>query len=84
MNNEFFLSSDRQPDKGPDEFFSTLLQLSEEGLPFELTVLGKEYRDLPPIMMEAKERLAAHIVHWGYLMGDEYANALAASDVVSL
>lgn len=53
-------------DKGPDEFFGTLIELKEEGLPFRLAVLGQSYSKAPPIFDTAKEKLEDRIVQWGY------------------
>jgi glycosyltransferase involved in cell wall biosynthesis len=69
-------------DKNPDDFFSVLLELHEEGHPFELTVLGRTYRDEPAIVQTARQRLAPHIATFEFLTGDSYAQALSASDVV--
>ncbi len=69
-------------DKNPDDFFEVLCNLATEGLPFEVSVLGKAYRDLPTSMATAKERLADRIAHWEFLEGSQYAEALAAADVI--
>lgn len=69
-------------DKNPDDFFEVLIGLADEGLAFEVAAVGKIYRDLPPSMHEAKQRLGDRIVQWGFLEGDDYAQALAESDVV--
>jgi glycosyltransferase involved in cell wall biosynthesis len=69
-------------DKNPDDFFDVLLALAAEGLPFEVAAVGRAYRDLPPSMAVARERLGDRVVAWGFLEGDGYADALAAGDVV--
>ncbi len=69
-------------DKNPDDFFEVVTDLKNEGLDFELAVVGKAYRDLPPSMEQAKTALAGRIVEFGFLSGDDYPSALAASDVV--
>jgi glycosyltransferase involved in cell wall biosynthesis len=69
-------------DKNPDDFFAVLEDLAAEELPFEVAVLGKAYRDLPKSMFRARETLGARVVHWGFLEGASYAEALASSDVV--
>ena len=64
-------------DKGPDEFFETLFQLSDEGVDFRLIVLGEAYQKSPPIFAEAKEKLADKILHFGYAETfEEYAKWL--------
>jgi glycosyltransferase involved in cell wall biosynthesis len=69
-------------DKNPDDFFEVLLELAEENLPFEVSVLGRAYRDTPESMTRAREKLAGRIVCWGFEQGKAYADALAAADVV--
>ncbi len=44
-------------DKDPEEFFAALFRLQEEGLPFEVAILGESYRQFPPIFAEAQQRL---------------------------
>jgi len=53
-------------DKNPEEFFAALFRLQEEGLNFEVAILGESYRSSPPIFGEARQRLGARIVHFGY------------------
>ncbi len=69
-------------DKNPDDFFQVLFDLADERLEFEISVLGRSYRDTPPIMEEARGRLKDCIVQWDFLTGADYADALAAADVV--
>ena len=69
-------------DKNPDDFYEVVKTLDDEGLPFELSVIGLSYRDLPQSLQEMRERLSHRIVDWGFLKGDAYPNALAASDLV--
>ncbi len=53
-------------DKNPNDFFETLFRLADEGLAFQLVVLGESYRKMPPIFKEAKTRLQKQILHFGY------------------
>ncbi len=69
-------------DKNPDDFFEVLVGLAEQELPFEVSVLGRSYRDIPPSMLRAKEQLKDRVVAWGFYEGDAYAAELAACDVV--
>jgi len=69
-------------DKNPEDFFEVVLALADEGLPFEVAAVGRSYRDVPPVMASARERLGDRVVAWGFLEGDDYCRALAASDVV--
>ena len=68
-------------DKNPDAFFQVLYDLNDSGVEFDLAVLGESYRTAPPIFSEAKERLAAHIVHWGFAESKkEYVSWLWRAD----
>lgn len=70
-------------DKGPEIFFKTLFQLKEEGLEFELAVLGQHYGKIPAIFKEAKSILKDRIVHWGYVKDFQtYAKWLWEADIV--
>jgi len=66
-------------DKGPEEFFQTLITLQEEGLDFRLVVLGESYGKRPPIFAHAQEILSDRILHWGY-SPDAYRDWLARAD----
>ncbi|UCE04949.1 MAG: DUF3524 domain-containing protein, partial [bacterium] len=52
-------------DKNPAVFFNILFKLKEEGLSFELTVLGKSYSEVPPIFDRAKDVLNKNIIQFG-------------------
>lgn len=70
-------------DKNPDEFFNALFALQEQGVDFELAVLGESYRKQPPIFAEAKRKLKKRIVHWGYAQNfAEYASWLWRADIL--
>ncbi len=69
-------------DKNPADFFEVLIELADEGLDFELSAIGKSYRDVPPEMLAAREKLGDRVRAWGFLEGDTYPAALAAADVV--
>ncbi|CAB4018080.1 Hypothetical predicted protein, partial [Paramuricea clavata] len=69
-------------DKDPELFFNTMFQLSDLGVTFRLSVLGQVFKDVPEIFSVAKDRLARHIVHWGYQESQkEYLNVLKHADV---
>ncbi len=53
-------------DKNPEEFFQILYRLADQGAQFHLVVLGESYRTSPKIFAEARERLAQHVIHWGF------------------
>ncbi|WP_404378005.1 DUF3524 domain-containing protein [Vreelandella aquamarina] len=69
-------------DKNPDDFFSVLFRLSEQRVPFELAVVGQQFRDVPPVFAEAQTRLAAHLICWGPQPEAEYHALLNGGGVV--
>jgi glycosyltransferase involved in cell wall biosynthesis len=70
-------------DKNPDEFFQLLFALQEQGVDFELAVLGESYHKQPEIFNQAQERLKKQIVHWGYAESfAEYAQWLWRADIL--
>lgn len=54
-------------DKGPNLFFSTLMELNKKGIEFDLIVLGKSHRKTPKVFEEVAYRLKERIIHWGYV-----------------
>lgn len=70
-------------DKNPEEFFQALYQLQDEGIAFEVAVLGESYRTCPPIFTEAQQRLGERIVHFGYAKDfSDYAYWLWRADIL--
>lgn len=69
-------------DKNPEAFFEALFQVKDLGYDFGLIVLGEQYQRNMPVFSQAKEKLAAHIIHWGYAKHkEEYARLLCQSDI---
>lgn len=69
-------------DKNPEDFFAALRILAKKGVSFRLSVLGQQFRDVPPVFAQARDEFADRIMQWGYLESrDAYFNALAAADV---
>jgi glycosyltransferase involved in cell wall biosynthesis len=54
-------------DKAPEAFFEALYQLADEGLDFRVAVLGESFGRAPAVFKQARERLGARVVQWGYL-----------------
>jgi glycosyltransferase involved in cell wall biosynthesis len=70
-------------DKGPQLFFETLFALADEGVDFQLTVLGRSYNKTPPIFAEAQRRLHDRILHWGFAESAlDYQRHLAHADIL--
>lgn len=70
-------------DKNPEAFFQALFQLRDEGLNFEVAVLGENYPKSPSIFKEAKQKLKERIVHFGYAETfEDYAQWLWKGDIL--
>ena len=69
-------------DKNPQDFFNALFSLSEQGVPFELAVMGQQFRQSPTIFDEAKERLKPHIIAWGPQPENDYHALLSEGGIV--
>jgi glycosyltransferase involved in cell wall biosynthesis len=75
-------------DKDPETFFRAIYALTGEaggtgGLDFGLILLGESFRNWPAEFLEARQRLADHIVHFGYAEDEAtYARLLWQADLV--
>jgi glycosyltransferase involved in cell wall biosynthesis len=70
-------------DKRPEDFFKALFVLQDEGLDFEVAVLGESFDVEPPIFAEAAERLGDRIVQMGFARDfSAYAKWLWRADIV--
>jgi glycosyltransferase involved in cell wall biosynthesis len=70
-------------DKNAEEFFDALYDIAEKGVDFKLVVLGESYGKRPPIFDQANQRLAEHILHFGYTSSfEEYAKWLWMADLL--
>ena len=70
-------------DKCPEDFFAALKLLMERNIDFRLSVLGEQFRTVPPVFEQAKTRLHSRIDHWGYQESRaDYVRCLQEADVV--
>lgn len=72
-------------DKDPATFFEAIYALAGEGLDFGLILLGESFRNQPSEFLEARERLGARIVHFGYAEdgpAGQYGRLLRQADIV--
>lgn len=70
-------------DKNPEDFFEALFVLADEGLEFEVAVLGESFSKYPPVFDEAKQRLGKRIVQFGFAADfAEYASWLWRADIL--
>ncbi len=71
-------------DKNPETFFEALGRLRHQyELPFEVIVLGEQFRKSPTIFTEAHEHFREHIVQWGFAENrSDYERLVASADVV--
>lgn len=69
-------------DKDPDAFFEALRDLEARGVPFRLSVVGEQFREVPASFGRAKEHFAGCIDRWGFQSSREaYRAALLEADV---
>lgn len=70
-------------DKNPERFFRTLYDLDDQGVDFQLLVMGESFDRKPEIFAEGRRRLAHKIIHFGYVSARaEYCRLLTMGDVV--
>ncbi len=70
-------------DKNPQEFFQALYRLQDEGLAFEVALLGESFTNDAPLFVEAKRRLGDKTVQFGYADSfADYAKWLWRADIL--
>ncbi len=70
-------------DKNPEEFFEALFRLKEEGVDYQVALLGERFSKSPPVFEEAERRLGESIIHSGYVEDfEEYAHWLLRADIL--
>ena len=70
-------------DKNPEDFFTAVEILLEQGLEFKLVLLGENFKKQPDIFNRAREKLGDRILRFGFVEdSEEYAGWLQASDIL--
>ncbi len=70
-------------DKNPADFFYALFTLAEQGLEFEVAILGENFSQFPQDFEKARDKLGERIVQFGYVESfAEYAAWLYRSDIL--
>jgi glycosyltransferase involved in cell wall biosynthesis len=68
-------------DKNPEDFFQALYALADQGLEFEVAVLGENFSQSPEIFQQARVKLRDRVVQFGYVDSfADYAAWLWAAD----
>jgi glycosyltransferase involved in cell wall biosynthesis len=69
-------------DKNPEEFFAAIALLRARQIPFRISVIGEQFREVPEVLARARERFADHVDRWGYQPDRaDYEAALLEGDV---
>ncbi len=69
-------------DKNPRPFLQALYTLAEEGVPFRVALVGENTRQKPEEFLEARQRLGARVVRFGYVERfADYARLLWEADI---
>ena len=70
-------------DKNPIGFFRALYGLVDQGIEFELALLGEHFEEEPPYFREAKEKLGSRIIQYGRVEKfEDYACWLWKADIL--
>ena len=70
-------------DKNPSDFFNALYMLADEGLPFEVAILGENFRQQPDEFEQARTRLGKRVVQYGHAPNfADYARWLWQADIL--
>ncbi len=69
-------------DKNPEEFFAAIGRLKNRQIPFRISVIGEQFREVPEVFARDHEHFAGHIDRWGYQEDHaDYEAALLEADV---
>ncbi len=70
-------------DKNPELFFDTLKKIKDNGLDFNLIVIGESFGNPPKIFKKAKIEFKNQIIKWGYQKSfNKYVDCLFYSDII--
>jgi len=70
-------------DKNAEEFFRALYILMDEGLEFEVAILGENFQKRPVVFDEARARLGQRVAHSGFVKDyAAYARWLKRADIL--
>ncbi len=70
-------------DKNPDLFFKVIGELYDEGIEFNLIVLGQKHHEYPKIFDIAFKKMKDIIIHFGYCESyDEYIKHIQMSNIL--
>jgi len=70
-------------DKGPEDFFSAIERLDQQGLEFRLSVVGESFSQVPDCFPAAQKQYRDRILNWGFLPSqDDYRQLLLNADVI--
>lgn len=69
-------------DKGPQRLLETLNQLQAQQIEFEISVIGQQFRNVPPQFETISKQFAKQIRHWGFQTSrTDYLQILVNSDL---
>jgi glycosyltransferase involved in cell wall biosynthesis len=70
-------------DKGPDRLLAILQELSARHVPFEIAILGEQFRSIPKEFEQIKQAFSAQISQFGFAKNrQDYLDCLASADIV--
>ncbi len=70
-------------DKDPESFFAAVGEALRRGAWLRLIVVGKRFREVPPVFAQARRQYSEIIEHWGYVdCPMAYRGLLGRADVV--
>jgi glycosyltransferase involved in cell wall biosynthesis len=70
-------------DKDPDAFADALEAVDDQGIPFQIALVGERYRNAPPAFDRIRERFGKRVVRFGFLKERAaYLELLLRGDVV--